>query len=54
MYFYDFNKLRENGGVWEQISPDINIEYQDAVSKNWKANGSQVDDDLFFMKIEPR
>ncbi len=42
-----------NGGIYEAISPDVNIEYQDAAMKNWKTNGSQVDGDLFFMKIKP-
>ncbi|RPJ09674.1 MAG: hypothetical protein EHM28_00835 [Spirochaetaceae bacterium] len=41
-----------NGGVYETLSPDTNVEYQDATAKNETTHGSQVDSDVFIMKLK--
>ncbi|MBN1525355.1 MAG: hypothetical protein JW904_12780 [Spirochaetales bacterium] len=41
-----------NGGIYEPISLSANIEFQDANAKNEKTHGSQVDGDVFFMKLK--
>lgn len=42
----------ENGGVYEDLAASTNTEFQDAEAKNEATNGSQVDGDCFFMKLD--
>jgi hypothetical protein len=41
-----------NGGVYEKLGTEANVEFQDAAAKNQATHGSQVDGDVFFMKIK--
>jgi hypothetical protein len=41
----------KNGGIYESIGTGRNIEFQDAAEKNQDTNGSQVDGDVFFMRL---
>jgi len=42
----------KNGGIYESIGTGRNIEFQDAAGKNQDTNGSQVDGDVFFMRLD--
>ena len=42
----------KNGGIYESIGTGRNIEFQDAAEKNQDTNGSQVDGDVFFMRLD--
>jgi hypothetical protein len=42
----------KNGGSFDSIGSGMNLEFQDAEDKNWETNGSQVDGDVFFMKMD--
>ena len=41
-----------NAGVYEKINTSANVEFQNATDKNEKTHGSQVDSDVFFMKLK--
>jgi hypothetical protein len=41
-----------NGGVYEKLEAAVNVEFQDAAAKNQETHGSQVDGDVFFMKLK--
>lgn len=41
----------KNGGSYDSISSGMNVEFQDAKDKNEETHGSQVDGDVFFMKL---
>ena len=41
-----------NGGVYEPIAANVNLEYQDASAKNEATHGSQVDGDVTFMRLK--